>query len=37
MPVKFLNDLDRYISFMKIDARESIQIVSQALEGSTKD
>ena len=31
-PVKFLNDLDRYITFMKIDSIESVQIVSQALD-----
>ena len=27
-PVKFLDDLDRYISFMKINSTERIQIVS---------
>ena len=31
-PVRFLNDLDRYIKFMRIDSIESVQIVSQALE-----
>ena len=36
-PVKFLNELDRYISFMKINSTERIQIVSQALEGIAKD
>ena len=35
-PVKFLNDLDRYITFMKIDSIESVQIVSQALDGIAK-
>ena len=36
-PVKFLNDLDRYITFMRIDSIESVQIVSQALDGIAKD
>ena len=36
-PVKFLNDLDRYIMFMKIDSIESVQIVSQALDRIAKD
>ena len=36
-PVKFLNDLDRYITFMKIDSIESVQIVSHALDGIAKD
>ena len=36
-PIKFLNDLEKYIAFMKIDGRESIQIVSQALEAAAKD
>ena len=36
-PVKFLNDLDRYITFMRIDSIESVQIVTQALEGIAKD
>ena len=35
-PIKFLNDLEKYIAFMKIDGRESIQIVSQALETAAK-
>ena len=36
-PIKFLNDLEKYIAFMQIDERESIQIVSQALEAAAKD
>ena len=36
-PIKFLNDLDKYILLMKIDERDSIQIVSQTLEGVAKD
>ena len=36
-PIKFLNDLEKYIAFMKIDGRESIQIVSPALEAAAKD
>ena len=36
-PIKFLNDLDKYILLMKFDERDSIQIVSQALEGVAKD
>ena len=36
-PIKFLNDLDKYIEFMRIHPAESIQIVSQALEGIAKD
>ena len=36
-PVKFLNDLDRYITFMRIDSIESVQIVSHALDGIAKD
>ena len=36
-PVTFLNELDKYIEFMKIQPTESIQIVSQTLEGVAKD
>ena len=36
-PAKFLNDLDRYITFMKIESIESVRIVSQALDGIVKD
>ena len=36
-PVKFLNDLVRYITFMRIESIESVQIVSQALDGIAKD
>ena len=35
-PLKFLNDLDRS-TFMRIDSIESVQIVSQALDGIAKD
>ena len=36
-PIKFFNDIDKYILLIKFDERDSIQIASQALEGVAKD
>ena len=36
-PVKFMNELDRYISFIKINSTERIPIISQSLEEIAKD